>query len=76
MAAAGHSYGEYSALQAVGALSPQDFLRLSAVRGRCMAEASASSEKGAMAAIQARREAVQAAIAGIAGVKIANHNSP
>ncbi|WP_293372991.1 type I polyketide synthase [Nevskia sp.] len=76
VAAAGHSYGEYSALHAAGALSAADFLKLSAVRGKCMAEAAATSEKGAMAAIQAKREVVAAAIAGIAGVKIANHNAP
>ncbi|MCX7062682.1 MAG: SDR family NAD(P)-dependent oxidoreductase [Gammaproteobacteria bacterium] len=76
VAAAGHSYGEYAALHAAGALSAADFLKLSAVRGQCMAEAAATSEKGAMAAIQARREVVAAAIAGIADVKIANHNAP
>ncbi|MBA4287091.1 MAG: hypothetical protein C0434_16355 [Xanthomonadaceae bacterium] len=76
VAAAGHSYGEYSALHAAGALSAADFLKLSAVRGQCMAEAAATSEKGAMAAIQAKREVVAAAIAGIAGVKVANHNAP
>ena len=75
-AAAGHSYGEYAALHAAGALTARDFLKLSAVRGQCMAEAAATSEKGAMAAIQAKRDVVAAAIAGIAGVKIANHNAP
>ncbi len=76
VAAAGHSYGEYAALHAAGALSATDFLKLSAVRGQCMADAAATSEPGAMAAVQARRETVAAAIAGIAGVKIANHNAP
>ncbi|WP_022975553.1 type I polyketide synthase [Nevskia ramosa] len=76
VAAAGHSYGEYAALHAAGAMSATDFLKLSAVRGRCMADASETSEKGAMAAVQARRETVAAAIAGIKGVKIANHNAP
>ena len=76
VAAAGHSYGEYAALHAAGALTARDFLKLSAVRGQCMAEAAATSEKGAMAAIQAKRDVVAAAIAGIAGVKIANHNAP
>ncbi|HZR38198.1 MAG TPA: SDR family NAD(P)-dependent oxidoreductase [Nevskia sp.] len=76
MAAAGHSYGEYAALLAAGVLSPQDFLRLSAVRGRCMAEAARDSAPGAMAAVQARREVVAEAIKPYAGVKIANHNAP
>ncbi|MDB5986697.1 MAG: family NAD(P)-dependent oxidoreductase, partial [Nevskia sp.] len=57
-------------------LSAEDFLKLSAVRGRCMAEAAGSSAPGAMAAVQARREIVAAAIEGLAGVKIANHNAP
>ncbi len=76
MAAAGHSYGEYAALLSAGVLSPQDFLRLSAVRGRCMGEAARSSAPGAMVAVQAKREVVTQAIAGFSGVKIANHNSP
>ena len=76
MAAAGHSYGEYAALHAAGVLSAADFLRLSAVRGRCMADAARSSEPGAMAAIQARREQVLQAIAAVPGVKLANHNAP
>ncbi len=76
MAAAGHSYGEYAALLSAGVLSPQDFLRLSAVRGRCMAEAARSSAPGAMVAVQAKRDIVTQAIAGFNGVKIANHNSP
>ena len=75
-AAAGHSYGEYTALAAAGVLAPEDFLRLSAVRGRCMAEAARSNTPGAMAAVQARRERVAAAIAEFAGVKLANHNAP
>ena len=76
MALAGHSYGEYAALLAAGVFSPQEFLRLSAVRGRCMAEAARSSAPGTMAAVQAKREVVAQAIAGISGVRIANHNSP
>ena len=76
VAAAGHSYGEYTALLAAGALDPAEFLQLSAVRGRAMAEASKVSEPGGMAAVQARREAVAAQLSGFAGVSIANHNAP
>ncbi|HSW14334.1 MAG TPA: acyltransferase domain-containing protein, partial [Solimonas sp.] len=75
-AAAGHSYGEYSALLAAGVIDEPDFLHLSAVRGRAMAEASQSSEPGAMAAVQARREQVSAQLAAFPGVSIANHNAP
>ncbi|HKY93206.1 MAG TPA: beta-ketoacyl synthase N-terminal-like domain-containing protein, partial [Nevskiaceae bacterium] len=76
IATAGHSYGEYAALMAAGVLSPADFLKLSAVRGRAMAEASKSSVPGGMAAAQGRRERVTALIAEFAGVRVANHNAP
>ncbi|PPE75747.1 hypothetical protein C3942_02310 [Solimonas fluminis] len=75
-AAAGHSYGEYAALLAAGTITEAEFLHLSAVRGRAMAEASGTSEPGGMAAVQGRREKVAKEIAGFAGVTIANHNAP
>ncbi len=55
-ASAGHSYGEYAALAAAGVLNDVDFLKLSALRGRVMAEASATGTPGGMAAVQAERE--------------------
>jgi len=76
VAAAGHSYGEYSALLAAGVIDEADFLHLSAVRGRAMGEAAQTSEPGAMAAVAARREAVAAQLSAFAGVTIANHNAP
>ncbi|HEY9546191.1 MAG TPA: acyltransferase domain-containing protein, partial [Solimonas sp.] len=76
IAAAGHSYGEYTALLAAGVIDAETFIHLSAVRGAAMAEASQSSEAGAMVAVQARREVAAAQIAGIAGISIANHNAP
>ncbi|MGQ0529717.1 MAG: SDR family NAD(P)-dependent oxidoreductase [Panacagrimonas sp.] len=76
VAAAGHSYGEYSALMAAGALSAEDFLRLSAARGRAMAAASKSSQPGGMAAVQGMRERIAALVLGFDGVRIANHNAP
>ncbi|MES2684107.1 MAG: SDR family NAD(P)-dependent oxidoreductase [Pseudomonadota bacterium] len=75
-AAAGHSYGEYSALLSAGVLSTEDFLKLSAVRGEAMASASKSSVPGGMAAVQGRREQITDLIAEFAGVIIANHNTP
>ncbi|MGQ0620035.1 MAG: SDR family NAD(P)-dependent oxidoreductase [Panacagrimonas sp.] len=75
-AAAGHSYGEYAALMCAGVIAPADFLRLSAIRGRAMALASRSAVPGGMAAVQGRRERVQALITGFVGVRVANHNSP
>ena len=75
-AAAGHSYGEYSALLSAGVLSAEDFLKLSAVRGEAMASASKSSVPGGMAAVQGRREQITDLIAEFASVIIANHNTP
>lgn len=70
----GHSYGEYSALHAAGALSREEFLRLSEARGRIMMEA--CSADGAMAVVHAPREEVQAHLNGDESVVIANHNAP
>ncbi|HEY1076538.1 MAG TPA: beta-ketoacyl synthase N-terminal-like domain-containing protein, partial [Fontimonas sp.] len=76
VATAGHSYGEYSALLAAGVIEPADYLRLSAERGRAMAQAAAVSVPGGMVAVQAAREAVQPHIADLDGVIVANHNAP
>ena len=53
-------------------------LALSAARGRFIVDAAQAegAELGTMAAVQAPREAVEAAIADIDGVIIANHNAP
>ncbi|MEW6167478.1 MAG: beta-ketoacyl synthase N-terminal-like domain-containing protein, partial [Pseudomonadota bacterium] len=75
-AVAGHSYGEYVALHAAGVFAAEDLLRLSAARGQAMAEASKSAAPGGMAAVQAARARIAAAIARFDGVQIANHNAP
>ncbi|MDT0497532.1 SDR family NAD(P)-dependent oxidoreductase [Algiphilus sp. W345] len=75
-AAAGHSYGEYAALMAAGVIDPKTFLRLSAIRGGAMAQASADGVAGGMAAVQADRGVVETHIAAFDGVRVANHNSP
>ncbi|MGQ0502938.1 MAG: SDR family NAD(P)-dependent oxidoreductase [Panacagrimonas sp.] len=75
-ASAGHSYGEYAALMAAGAIDAADFLKLSAIRGRAMASAASSTQPGGMAAVQGRRERIAALVNGFPGVRIANHNSP
>jgi acyl transferase domain-containing protein/NADP-dependent 3-hydroxy acid dehydrogenase YdfG len=73
--AAGHSFGELSALCAAGAISPEDLLRVAMKRGELMSEA--ASVPGAMSAIQADAKRVEAAIAGIPGtLVVANRNSP
>jgi malonyl CoA-acyl carrier protein transacylase len=73
-AAAGHSYGEFAALAASGALDEESLLRLSEQRGRCILAAGADS--GTMAAVQASPEQLAAAISGAADVWIANFNAP
>ena len=75
-AVGGHSYGEYSALMAAGVLSDEDFLRLSAARGRVMAEAARTAPAGTMAAVLSERSQVEALIKDIADVAVANHNAP
>jgi acyl transferase domain-containing protein/NAD(P)H-dependent flavin oxidoreductase YrpB (nitropropane dioxygenase family)/NADP-dependent 3-hydroxy acid dehydrogenase YdfG len=75
---AGHSYGEFVALFAGGAIDFAGLMTLSAARGRFIVDAAKGegAELGTMAAVQAPREAVEAAIADIDGVIIANHNAP
>jgi acyl transferase domain-containing protein/NAD(P)H-dependent flavin oxidoreductase YrpB (nitropropane dioxygenase family)/acyl carrier protein len=70
---AGHSYGEYVALCAAGAITRPALLRLSLVRGRLSAQAPA----GAMAALDADASIVAAAIARHdLKVAVANLNAP
>lgn len=72
---AGHSLGEYNALQAAGAVSFEDGLRLVARRGALMSTA----PKGAMAAVIGVDEARIRAVlreAGLETIDIANLNSP
>lgn len=71
---AGHSYGEYTALHAAGVLSREEFLRLSIIRGRTMADA-CEKAPGTMAAVLAPREEVQSHLDG-SEVIVANHNGP
>ena len=76
-AVAGHSYGEVTALHAAGAIgSVADFLAISRRRGVLMAEAAAGD--GAMLAVRATAERVQALLDdhGIEGITLANLNSP
>jgi acyl transferase domain-containing protein/NAD(P)H-dependent flavin oxidoreductase YrpB (nitropropane dioxygenase family)/short-subunit dehydrogenase/acyl carrier protein len=72
---AGHSYGEYTALAAAGALSDADLMHLSFARGRAIREA-AKTAPGGMIAADTSAEAIAPHLTGIADVWIANHNSP
>jgi acyl transferase domain-containing protein/NAD(P)-dependent dehydrogenase (short-subunit alcohol dehydrogenase family)/NAD(P)H-dependent flavin oxidoreductase YrpB (nitropropane dioxygenase family)/acyl carrier protein len=72
---AGHSYGDYVALCAAGAISSEDLIRLSHARGQVILEAT-ERMAGAMAAIEADADGVAAVLTGIEGVTAANLNSP
>lgn len=76
--AAGHSYGELTALCAAGALTPDALMELSAERARAINEA-AGDEPGTMAAVLAGAAEAETVLAeaGLAGrVVTANHNAP
>ncbi len=74
-AAAGHSYGELTALCASRRFAPAALYRLSMLRGRLMAEA--QEVEGGMLAIGAPLTQVEAAIKELAvDLVVANYNSP
>lgn len=76
-AAAGHSYGELTALCGAGCLQPESLHELSNVRGQLMANRNGHSDRGAMLAVQASEEAVARFVAAeSSGLVIANRNSP
>ncbi|HET9382842.1 MAG TPA: MupA/Atu3671 family FMN-dependent luciferase-like monooxygenase, partial [Streptomyces sp.] len=70
---AGHSAGEYAAFAAAGALSLEDGLHLTAVRGRLMRRRCAP---GSMAAVLADRTALEELLGELAGVELAVVNGP
>jgi acyl transferase domain-containing protein/NAD(P)H-dependent flavin oxidoreductase YrpB (nitropropane dioxygenase family) len=74
--AAGHSYGEYAALYAGGALSLETFLALSETRGRLLAERCTEPEAGAMAAVPMERVQLQESLNQFPTLTLANHNAP
>ncbi len=72
----GHSLGEYAALVAAGVLSFADALKIVSARGRAMTSIDAP-DPGAMAAVSAPIERVQALLKELSGyIVIANINSP
>jgi acyl transferase domain-containing protein/NAD(P)-dependent dehydrogenase (short-subunit alcohol dehydrogenase family) len=75
-ATCGHSYGELPALHAAGWLDWQTLITLSATRGRLMAEAGQGVDAGRMLAVKAPINALQAMVAQLPDVVLANINSP
>ena len=71
----GLSLGEYAALQAAGALSMPDAMRLVAERGRLMDLACRQSE-GGMAAVIGGDPALIQSVCETCGIDIANYNCP
>jgi acyl transferase domain-containing protein/NADP-dependent 3-hydroxy acid dehydrogenase YdfG len=72
---AGHSYGELVALWAAGRINEDEMHRLSAVRGRLMAEG--DGDRGAMVAVQAPLAEIERAFEEYKlGVALAHRNSP
>jgi [acyl-carrier-protein] S-malonyltransferase len=74
-ALAGHSLGEYAALVAAGALGERDAIEVVAVRGRAMDAAAREGVAGGMLAVRGGGDKL-AAVAGLAGVTVANENAP
>ena len=72
---AGHSYGEYVALCAAGALAESDLARLSHLRGTVIVEATKETP-GSMVAFDAGSAMVEEIVAGLDGVTLANSNAP
>ncbi|WP_020468176.1 type I polyketide synthase [Zavarzinella formosa] len=72
---AGHSYGEYAALAAAGAMTAGELISLSHRRGQVIRTA-AEKSPGGMAAADATPEVLEPLLKGIKDVWLANHNSP
>lgn len=75
-AAAGHSVGEYAALCAGGAVSPESVIQAVVERGRAMAEAVPSGLTTMSAVLGLPGEAVSSALAGLDDIWVANLNTP
>ena len=75
-AAAGHSVGEYAALVAGGALSPEEAIYAVVHRGRAMAEAVPAGETSMAAVLGLEPERLLQALAGIDDCWPANYNTP
>jgi len=73
---AGHSYGEYVALYAAGALDEEALLRISYARGQAIRESVGDADAGAMAAISEEPSRVEPVLARFPELIVANYNGP
>jgi acyl transferase domain-containing protein len=74
-ALAGHSYGELVALCVAGAFGEHELIELSSERAHAIL-AAAGDDPGSMAAVEASAAEVEAALAGMTDVVLANDNAP
>lgn len=75
-AAAGHSIGEYTALCAAGAISPEEAVKLVVQRGKAMAEAAPPGTSSMIAVLGIGPELIESALKGVPEVWPANYNTP
>ena len=73
--AAGHSFGELTALCAAGVLSENDYIKLAIARGNAMASKNTDGDAGTMLAVKAAASEIEPLLTAIEGVSIANINS-
>ncbi|MCP4438728.1 MAG: acyltransferase domain-containing protein [Aureispira sp.] len=73
--AAGHSFGELTALWAAGVFDDNTYLALAKARGEAMSAQSSGADTGTMLAVKSDYNSVNTAIQQLQGVKIANVNS-
>ena len=73
--AAGHSFGELSALWAAGVYDDATFLALAKARGEAMATQNPNADSGMMLAVKAPFTKVEQEVSQLQGVRIANLNS-
>src|SRR5262249_37335250 len=72
---AGHSYGEYVALCAGGAMDEDDLLRVSHRRGAILREKTAEMP-GGMVALNTDADTARTILADVVGISVANSNAP
>ncbi|MFD1152349.1 beta-ketoacyl synthase N-terminal-like domain-containing protein, partial [Saccharothrix hoggarensis] len=72
----GHSFGELTALWAAGSLTEEEFHRLAAARGKAMALAPESGDRGSMAAVRSDVDALAELLPQHPDVLVCNLNGP